>query len=59
MNLLKTEGACFKRIYVIYQSYESVLLFGKRTTADIYNHSGQDAKVLVEEMSKLRKPVEH
>lgn len=29
------------------------------TTADIYNHSGQDAKALAEEMSKLRKPVEH
>ena len=29
------------------------------TTADIYNHSGQDAKALAEEMSKLRKSVEH
>ena len=45
MNLLKTEGACFKRIYVIYQSYESVLLFGKRTTANLYSHLEYNAKV--------------
>lgn len=42
---LKDKTSLFlRRIYVIYQPYESVLLFGKRTTMNVYTDATSDFK---------------
>lgn len=46
MNLCLIKGACFKAILRYFHLYESVLPFGKGTTANLYSHLEYNAKVI-------------
>ena len=46
MNLCSIREACFKAILRYFHSYESVLPYGKGTTANLYSHLEYNAKVI-------------